>query len=138
MLNWLDTLNAKPWVRTSERHLREAHETVALKLKRFKRIFIQKGEMMKTFDHINRLHDSKNYKGIQRVIRMLYRDMPPHWMPRYHKYKELIRYCQFLEDIRFANGVERANLIEDLRNSLDMGHEVGVSIYEHTLSKCRY
>jgi len=111
------------WVERSEKRLLAAHESMALKLKQFKRIFISKGTMMKTFDHINRLHDSGNYKGIRRVVEMLYRDMPPHWSCRYHKYEGLIRYCEFLESS------QRANLLEELRASLNMGHELGRGIY---------
>ena len=132
MLQWIDTLNNKPWVSTSERNLLAAHDTMALRLKRVRRIFIKKGKMMKTFDHINRLHDTRNYKGIQRVADMLYRDMPSPWSPRHHKYHELIGYCQFLKEIR-AGG---EGLLEELRASLNMGHELGDAIYKAAVAIC--
>lgn len=125
---YLNKVSKEPWVRESERNLVVVHNTISSRIKSIKRTFFKKGQMMKTFEYINSLHDKNDYVAIERVIRLLRKEMPPSWSssPRYYKYQELIAYCEFLVEIRNATDpytISRCavNLIE----SLNMGHELG-------------
>jgi hypothetical protein len=99
------------------------------RLKAFKRLFVKRGLMMKTFDYINWLHHNEDYKGISDMITELYADTPYHWEPRYKKYKELINYCLFLEYYRDrVSENEGIRLANKLFESLSLDHELGCAI----------
>lgn len=102
---------------------------MAIKIKSFKRIFIKKGLMMRTFEYINYLHANDDYGGISTMINQLYSDLPPHWILRHYKYMELIEYCSFLEYYRYRiNNAEGMALGLELIDRLNMGHELGRAI----------
>ena len=99
------------------------------RVKAFKRLFLKRGLMMKTFDYINWLHHREDYKGISDMITQLYADTPYHWEPRYKKYKELINYCLFLEYYKDrASENEGILLANKLFESLSLDHELGCAI----------
>ena len=99
------------------------------RVKAFKRLFLKRGLMMKTFDYINWLHHREDYKGISDMITQLYADTPYHWEPRYKKYKELINYCLFLEYYKDrASENEGVLLANKLFESLSLDHELGCAI----------
>ena len=117
------------FVTTSERNLLAIHNTMATKIKSFKRLFIKKGLMMRTFDYINWLHTTSDYTGISEMITQLYSDLPPNWTMRYGKYMDLINYCMFLELYRYKldeNDGKRLGL--DCIASLNTSHELGSAI----------
>jgi len=117
------------FVQTSERNLLAIHVTMVARVKAFKRLFLKRGLMMKTFDYINWLHHREDYKGISDMITQLYADTPYHWEPRYKKYKELINYCLFLEYYRDkASENEGIRLANKLFESLSLDHELGCAI----------
>jgi hypothetical protein len=117
------------FVQTSEKNLLAIHVTMVARVKAFKRLFLKRGLMMKTFDYINWLHHREDYKGISDMITQLYADTPYHWEPRYKKYKELINYCLFLEYYKDrASENEGVLLANKLFESLSLDHELGCAI----------
>jgi hypothetical protein len=117
------------FVQTSEKNLLAIHVTMVARVKAFKRLFLKRGLMMKTFDYINWLHHREDYKGISDMITQLYADTPYHWEPRYKKYKELINYCLFLEYYKDrASENEGILLANKLFESLSLDHELGCAI----------
>ena len=126
------------FVLTSERNLLTVHNTLASKLKSFKRLFIKKGLMMKTFEYICWLHQTQNYEGISDMVVQLYADTPYHWEPRHGKYKELIQYCLFLERYRVRDTEEEGyRLARELFDHLNVGHELGRTIKNHVQQMLR-
>ena len=126
------------FILTSERNLLTVHNTLASKLKSFKRIFIKKGLMMKTFEYICWLHQTHNYEGISDMVVQLYADTPYHWHARYGKYKELIQYCLFLERYRVRDTEEEGfRLARELFDHLNLGHELGRTIKNYVLQILR-
>ena len=122
-------MSKSPFVVNSERNLLRIHNDMTTKIKSFKRLFIKRGLMMRTFDNINRLHQAGDYSGISRMVSQLHSEIPPHWTPRHSKYLELIHYCCFLEFYRNRDDNEEAAIIaEDLISTLNMGHELGRAI----------
>ena len=118
-----------PFVVNSERNLLRIHNDMTTNIKSFKRLFIKRGKMMKTFDYINWLHRGGDYSGISRMISQLHSDLPPHWTPRHCKYLELIQYCMFLECYRERLDDEDGSMLAgELITTLDMGHELGRAI----------
>jgi hypothetical protein len=124
------------FVEHSERRLLVIHNAIAAKVKAFKRIFVKKGLMMRTFDYINQLHENKDFKGISKMITQLqieYMD-PQYRFNRDYKYNELIGYCFFLEDYRIKkNDAEGIILGAELIGTLNVGHELGRSIEKKIL-----
>jgi hypothetical protein len=124
------------FVEHSERRLLVIHNAIAAKVKAFKRIFVKKGLMMRTFDYINQLHENKDFKGISKMITHLqieYMD-PQYRFNRDYKYNELIGYCFFLEDYRIKkNDAEGIILGAELIGTLNVGHELGRSIEKKIL-----
>jgi hypothetical protein len=117
------------FVTSSEKNLLSIHNDIAVKLKAFKRLFIKKGLMMRTFEYINGLHARKDYVGISEMIGQLYSDLPPHWTLRYHKYMELIDYCSFLEYSQYKMHHSDIALVGmEVIASLNMSHELGRAI----------
>lgn len=116
-------------IEKSEQRLIMIHNSLAAKVKSFKRLFIKRGLMMRTFDYINYLHQKGYYSEIRRMMSDLYKDLPHLWQPRYGKYIDLIKYCQFLESYhRRKSDTEGIILAKELIGSLDMGHELGNAI----------
>ena len=116
------------WIKTSERNLLKTHFVLVNKLKSFKKIF-GKGQMMKTFEYIHNLYCKKEFKSIQRVQEMLIEKMPMFHQLQYHKYNELIIYCQFLLDSHA--GLQ--NHVNTIITILDTNHELGRCIQVHIL-----
>ena len=117
------------FVATSERNLLVIHNTMAAKIKSFKRLFIKKGLMMRTYEYINWLHTTSDYTGISEMITQLYSDLPPNWTMRYGKYMDLINYCMFLGLYRYKldeNDGKRLGL--DCIAGLNTSHELGSAI----------
>ena len=118
-----------PFVVSSERHLLTIHNTMTPKIKSFKRLFIKRGKMMKTFDYINWLHQIGDYASISQMITQLYADLPHLWTPRHYKYLELIQYCIFLEYYRYKLDEEEGIMLAgELIDGLNLGHELGRTI----------
>jgi len=124
------------FVERSERRLLIIHNAIAARLKTFKRIFIKKGLMMRTFDYINQLYENKDFKGISKMITRLqieYND-PQYRFNRDYKYNELIAYCMFLEDYHNKkNDAEGIILGAELIEMLNVGHELGRCIEKKIL-----
>ena len=117
------------WIVKSEKRLLNVHNNIASKLKSIKRVFISKGQMMKTFDYINSLHAKNDYRGIETMISMLHNNLPPIHSPRYHKYQQLIDYSIFLIEIKNIDNYNECNILAyDLIQSLNVGHELGCNI----------
>lgn len=117
------------FVTGSERNLLAIHNTMAAKIKSFKRLFIKKGLMMRTLDYINWLHMTGDYTGISEMITQLDSNLPPYWTMRYGKYMDLINYCMFLGSYRYRldeNDGKRIGL--DCISTLNTSHELGSAI----------
>jgi len=122
-------MSKSKFITSSEKNLLSIHNVIATKLKAFKRLFIKKGVMMRTFEYINYLHARKDYVGISEMIGQLYSDLPPHWTLRYHKYMELIDYCSFLEYSQYKiHHTDMTVVGLELIASLNMDHELGRAI----------
>jgi len=133
---WLNKMSKSPFFTSSERNLLIAHNTIASRIKAFKRNFIRKGQMMKTLDYINSLHKKSDYIAIARVSQVLEQTMPPHWVPRHFKYMELISYCLFLQEYRtLTDPNDIVNLTNSILGTLNMGHELGRAI-ERSVRLC--
>ena len=118
-----------PFTTMSERNLLIAHNTIAARIKCLKRFFIKKGEMMKTFDYINSLHQKGDYIAIDRVCTLLEQDITPSHRPQYFKIRELINYCVFLDELRYIRDSHMlAALVSDMIDTLNIGHELGRAI----------
>ena len=133
-------MSKSQWFTTSERSLIVVHNHMASRLKAAKRLVISKGYMMKTYDYINHLRRESDRIGIRRVISMLLkeRSSPIIHVPRYHKYKELIMYCDFI--LEYLDSVDKAELIllaHECCKILNIGHELGCAIDTSIKNMCR-
>lgn len=126
------------FVTRSERYLLSIHNTISSKVKSFKRLFIQKGLLLRTFDYITWLYEKEDFNGIELVIMQLHSQVPVHWSPRYYKYYELIDYCVFLISYnRNLTAIEGLTAATDLIATLNLGHELGRRIEKKVLDILR-
>jgi len=103
----------------------------ALNLKKaIVKLFIKQGLMMRTFNHINSLYESGDSIGLRNMVSVLLKEKKICTVHRQYKYEELIRYCEFLTQIRGSKTFQNTHLGSDLIDTLNLDHELGRAIRE--------
>ena len=80
---------------------------------------------MRSFDYINHLDDSKNYRGIDAIRRQFYKINDDDY-----KREQLIDYCSFLIGQQSKNESVSRKLALMYLEHLDLEHELGREIHK--------
>ena len=107
-------------------------------MKELNKLLNGNGVMLNKFHHITKLYEIGDHDGILLMYCHLNEDIQHASSRRYHKFKELINYCLFLDMFRGLEIFVRNPLAKELIDSLNLEHELGRSIKKKVSEMCGF